>query len=190
MSRLSDDADGLPPLHNHIFKRGDRFQDAAGLNRNWPAGRGVFASAARTFFSWINEEDHLRFISIQRGADIAAVFTRLCAAMAVVGRRLTFQHSGEYGYLSSCPTNLGTGLRVSFHIRLPRSGRSPEFYAICAQYHLAVRGTAGEHSAVSDDIYDISNKRRLGPSEVQCLQECLEGAVKLIDLEKSLARAS
>ena len=67
---------------NHIFRQGDRFQEAAGLNRNWPNGRGVFANAGRTFFVWVNEEDHLRLISIQQGADIAAVFARLCAAVA------------------------------------------------------------------------------------------------------------
>ncbi|TAK99504.1 MAG: arginine kinase [Rhodospirillaceae bacterium] len=177
----------LPDAEDHIFERGDRFQEAAGLNRNWPGGRGVFANKARSFFAWVNEEDQLRLISIQRNADIAAAFARLCEAVETVERVLEFQRSDTYGYLSSCPTNLGTGLRASFHMRLPLSGGSQEFQNVCMQQRLAVRSIFGEQSAMSGNIYDISNKRRLGLSEVECLHEILEGAMKLIDLEKSFA---
>ena len=53
-----------------MFKEGDRFLDACGLNRNWPKGRGIFHNAAKTFLVWVNEEDELRIISMQNGADI------------------------------------------------------------------------------------------------------------------------
>lgn len=176
---------GLPE-HSHAFKRGDRFQDAAGLNRNWPEGRGVFANASQTFFCWVNEEDHLRVIAIQRNADIVLALAQLRAGMDVIAGDLTFQYSDTYGYISSCPTNLGTGLRISFRVKLPLSGKSPAFEAICARHHLAVRGISGEHEAIRGYVYEISNKRRLGLSEAACLQECLEGTSQLIDLEKSL----
>lgn len=63
-----------------LFKEGDRFLEAVGLNRDWPNGRGIFHNNDKTFLVWINEEDQLRIISMQPGADIKAVFDRLCRA--------------------------------------------------------------------------------------------------------------
>ena len=60
-----------------LFKEGDRFLEAAGMNRDWPEGRGIFMNYKKTFLVWINEEDQLRIISMQKGADIQQVFTRL-----------------------------------------------------------------------------------------------------------------
>ena len=170
---------------DHFFERGDRFDDAAGFNRHWPIGRGVFFNEARSFISWVNEEDHLRLISIQRNADISGVFARLCKAMEIIDQRLEFQHSDRLGYIASCPSNLGTGLRASFHIKLPLSGASGPFQEICAHHGLAVRGHAGERWPVERQFYDISNKHRLGLSEIQYLQNCVEGSRQLVELEKS-----
>ena len=58
-----------------LFKEGDRFLEACGLNRDWPSGRGIFHNKEKTFLTWVNEEDQLRIISMQKGADILAVFT-------------------------------------------------------------------------------------------------------------------
>jgi protein-arginine kinase len=63
-----------------LFKEGDRFLEACGLNRNWPEGRGIFHNDEKTFLTWVNEEDQLRIISMQQGADIGAVFSRLARA--------------------------------------------------------------------------------------------------------------
>ena len=170
---------------DHLFGRGDRFEDAAGVNRRWPNGRGVFCNEARSFFSWVNEEDHLRFISIQRDADISGVFARLCQAMEIIDGWCEFQYADRFGYVASCPSNLGTGLRASFHMKLPLSGGSGLFQAICAQHGLAVRSHAGERQPASTHVYDISNKHRLGQSEIKYLQDCVDGARQLIELEKS-----
>ena len=67
-----------------LFKEGDRFLEACGLNRNWPEGRGIFHNNEKTFLVWVNEEDQLRIISMQQGADIGAVFTRLSKAAAKI----------------------------------------------------------------------------------------------------------
>ena len=63
-----------------LFKEGDRFLEACGLNQDWPKGRGIFHNDAKTFLVWVNEEDQLRIISMQQGADIKEVFDRLCRA--------------------------------------------------------------------------------------------------------------
>jgi hypothetical protein len=169
------------------FDGADRFQQAAGICRAWPEGRGVFSNPAQTLQLWVNEEDHLRIISVQEGADIGAVYARLQRACQHLEQSLHFQHSARYGYLASCPSNLGTGLRASFHIHLPLSGSCPAFRALCAQHAIAVRSVTGEAGAQRGAVYDISNQRRLGLSPLRCMQELLVGTEKIIALENSLS---
>lgn len=106
-----------------LFKQGDRFLEAAGLNRDWPEGRGIFHNNDKTFLVWINEEDQLRIISMQEGSDILEVFTRLARATQEIEKVVRFAHSEELGFLTSCPTNLGTALRASVHVSLPNLGK-------------------------------------------------------------------
>jgi len=150
-----------------LFKEGDRFLEACGLNRDWPEGRGIFHNNDKTFLVWVNEEDQLRIISMQPGADIGAVFTRLSKACAHIEGVASFAHDSHLGYITSCPTNLGTALRASVHIALPNLGvKMDEFQKIADQYNVQIRGIHGEHSESADHVYDISNRRRLGRSEV------------------------
>ena len=150
-----------------LFKEGDRFLEACGLNRDWPDGRGIFHNNDKTFLVWVNEEDQLRIISMQPGADIGAVFTRLATAANEIEKIAKFAHSKTTGYITSCPTNLGTALRASVHIHLPKLGAAKDkFQAIADKYNVQIRGAHGEHTETNDHIYDISNKRRLGLSEV------------------------
>lgn len=117
-------ADQAQLIADHfLFKEGDRFLEACGLNRDWPAGRGIFHNNEKTFLVWINEEDQLRIISMQKGADILAVFTRLSKAAAEIEKVAEFAHDDHLGYITSCPTNLGTALRASVHIKLPLLGK-------------------------------------------------------------------
>ena len=149
-----------------LFKEGDRFLEACGLNRNWPKGRGIYHNDEKTFLVWVNEEDQLRIISMQQGADIGQVFDRLSRAASGIEARAKFLHNGHVGYITSCPTNLGTALRASVHIKLPNLMRDmPRFEAIANQFNVQIRGSHGEHSDTSDGVFDISNKRRLGRSE-------------------------
>lgn len=170
-----------------LFKEGDRFLEACGLNRDWPDGRGIFHNNEKTFLVWVNEEDQLRIISMQQGADIGAVFTRLATAAGKIEQVARFAHDSHLGYITSCPTNLGTALRASVHIKLPKLGaRMPEFEAIADQFHVQIRGIHGEHSESADHIYDISNKRRLGRSEVDLVQDMYNGVKAMIAKEKEL----
>jgi len=73
-----------------LFKNDDRFLREAGGYNFWPVGRGIFCNKDKTFLTWINEEDHLRFISMQKGGDLAAVYTRLvsvCIFIFIFGMR-------------------------------------------------------------------------------------------------------
>lgn len=171
------------------FHRADRYQDAGGLNRNWPDGRGVFANTAQTFSVWVNEEDHLRFISITPNADIAGAYARLRAGVETAGRSLSFQHTERLGHITSCPTNLGPALRAGFRIKLPLSGGSAGFDTLCRRHHLTVRGAGGEHVRVAESTYEISSRARLGLTDLQCLHDLLAAVAELIDLEKNHTHA-
>ena len=170
-----------------LFKAGDRFLEAAGLNRDWPQGRGIYHNDEKTFLVWVNEEDQLRIISMQMGGDIKAVFSRLSTAIKAIEEKVGFLYTDHLGYLTSCPTNLGTAMRASVHIRLPKLATDmPAFEAIAERHHLQIRGIHGEHSESEGGVYDISNLRRLGVTEVECVQDMVDGVVELISTEKSL----
>ncbi len=170
-----------------LFKQGDRFLESVGVNRDWPKNRGIFFSEDKKFLVWISEEDSMRIISMQQGADIAEVFTRLSTALDYINEHITFAFDDVRGFYTTCPTNLGTAMRASVHIRIPKFSASENFNAICGTLGLSIRGVHGEHSESSDGIYDISNKRRLGVTEREIYQQLYDGVKKLIEIEKSLA---
>jgi len=170
-----------------LFKEGDRFLDAAGLNRNWPEGRGIYHNTDKTFLVWVNEEDQLRIISMQQGGDIKEVFTRLVNAIKSIETKVPFSYTNHLGYITSCPTNLGTAMRASVHIALPRLAKDMEaFKVITDKHHLQIRGIHGEHSESEGGVYDISNLRRLGVTEVEAVQDMYDGVLALIEAEKAL----
>lgn len=169
-----------------LFKEGDRFLAACNLNRDWPDGRGIFHNDAKSFLVWVNEEDQLRIISMQKGAGIAEVFKRLCDACAHIKTVCDFAHDEHLGYITSCPTNLGTALRASVHIKLPKLMKNKDkFNSIADQFHVQIRGIHGEHTETNDGIFDISNKRRLGRSEQELVQDMIDGVRALIEAEKA-----
>jgi len=150
-----------------LFKGGDKYLISAGLERDWPNARGIFHNDAKTFLVWINEEDHLRIISMQKGSNIPQVFKRLAMAAGKIEEKAVFAHDDHLGYISTCPTNLGTGLRASVHIKLPKLAKNQDILkAIAKKYLVQVRGIHGEHTESDDGIFDISNWRRLGRNEI------------------------
>jgi len=125
---------------------------------------------------------------MQPGADILAVFTRLSTAAGLIEKVAKFAHDDHLGYITSCPTNLGTALRASVHIKLPFLGKNKDkFNAIADKYYVQIRGIHGEHTETDDGVFDISNKRRLGRSERDLVQDMYDGVKAMIAAEKELA---
>ena len=186
-----DEATKTRLIEDHfLFKEGDRFLESAGLNRDWPEGRGIFHNNDKTFLVWVNEEDQLRIISMEAGGDIRRVFTRLSRAVGELQKRLTFAFDERLGYLTSCPTNLGTAMRASVHIRLPRLAKSMDrFREICDRHELQIRGVHGEHSESEGGVFDISNRRRLGITEVEAVRQMSQGITELIEEETKLSES-
>jgi creatine kinase/arginine kinase len=169
------------------FPKGDKFQDAAGINRDFPDSRGIFSSRDKNFMIWINEEDHLRIISMDASADISGVFNRLCRGLNYLSTRLEFAFDKRYGFLTSCPTNIGTAMRAGVHIRLKKLEKNQGLLKkLVARYQLQIRGTHGEKTSVEKAIFDISNKQRLGISETLIIQNLHSGLTAIIEAEKNL----
>jgi len=174
-------------IQKQAFPRGDRFQDAAGINRDFPDSRGIFTSQGSHFMIWVNEEDHLRIISMESSADISGVFNRLCRGLDHLSIGLKFACDKRYGFLTSCPTNIGTAMRAGVHIRLRKlEQRQGLLTEMADQYHLQIRGTRGEKTSVERGIFDISNKPRLGIPENQIIQNLHTGLAAIIEAERSL----
>jgi len=125
---------------------------------------------------------------MQKGSNIRQVFERLSIAAAKIESKAKFANDEHFGYITSCPTNMGTGMRASVHIHLPKlgNGKPDLFHQIADKYHCDIRGAHGEHSDTSDGIFDISNKRRLGRHEVDLVQDMYNGVKAMIKAEKSL----
>jgi creatine kinase len=187
--------DGMTPsvqkqmIEDHFLFRDDDpvLGDANGYD-NWPSGRGIFFSNNKRFLVWVNEEDHLRIISMQPGGNLAEVWKRLVKGLQTLEKKLTFAHHPKFGYLTFCPTNLGTTLRASVHIRIPNLSQQKDFRAICEKLNLQPRGVHGEHSDSVGGVYDISNKRRMGLSEIEAVQEMRRGVEHIIKLERELQK--
>jgi len=170
-----------------LFKEGDRFLQAANACRYWPSGRGIYHNDAKTFLVWCNEEDHLRIISMQQGGNLGQVYSRLVNAVNDIEKRVPFSHHDRLGFLTFCPTNLGTTIRASVHIKVPKLAKDySKLESVGNKYNLQVRGTTGEHTEAVGGVYDISNRRRLGLTEYQAVKEMYDGITELIKIEKSL----
>ena len=125
---------------------------------------------------------------MQQGAGIKEVFDRLCRAATAIEQVAEFARDDHLGYITSCPTNLGTALRASVHIKLPKLMKNKEkFNSIADQYYVQIRGIHGEHTETNDGVFDISNRRRLGRSERELVQDMINGVRALIDAEKAEA---
>lgn len=97
---------------------------ASGMARDWPDARGIWHNHKKNFLIWVNEEDHTRVISMQKGGNMQAVFDRFCTGLKQVEslikkRGYDFMWNQHLGYVLTCPSNLGTGLRAGVHVKIP-----------------------------------------------------------------------
>ena len=185
----------MPSTNRFLFQKPSQrnLLTNAGAARDWPDNRGIFHNTAKTALCWVNEEDHCRIISMEKGGDVKSVFERFARISAALktaaegsGSKLMF--SDRLGFLGTCPSNLGTGLRGSVMIALPQFNKNvPLLEEVCDAFNLQPRGSAGEHSAAEGAKFDVSNKQRLGFTEVQLMQKMIDGVTKVISLEEKLA---
>lgn len=133
----------------------------------------------------------MRIVSMQKGDDVQAVFARfinLCDGVQKVLKQegYDFMHTEHHGYILTCPSNLGTGLRAGSMVKLPLLSQRSDFKKALAAKGLQARGTAGVDSASKGGIFDISNADRLGKSEVDLVNTMIEGVATCVECEKLL----
>ncbi|XP_063067703.1 creatine kinase, mitochondrial 2a (sarcomeric) [Engraulis encrasicolus] len=166
----------------------------AGMARDWPDARGIWHNNEKTFLIWINEEDHTRVISMEKGGNMKRVFDRFCRGLKQVEKLISergweFMWNEHLGYVLTCPSNLGTGLRAGVHVKIPHLSKDvARLDKILEALRLQKRGTGGVDTACVGDTFDISNLDRLGRSEVELVQMVVDGVNYLIECEKKLEK--
>ncbi len=187
-------------LATKLRKEGMLFQDLddktilfnSGSSRDWPHSRGVYVSKNRHISCWVNEEDHCCIAALENGANIRGAFENFAKLSETFRGVLESKghfvmHHKTLGFLSTCPINIGTALRASVKIKLPKLivHRSRLKY-LCTQYHLNIRGEDGEGISATGNVLDICNKEMIGFTETELVQKLIEGVTKIIQAEQSL----
>ena len=135
----------------------------------------------------VNEEDHIREQYFIKGFHLLKGYEYLNGIDDVIGDCVQFAYDERWGYLTACPTNLGTGMRASVMLFLPAITKQPELLHALKQHMkkqgLTVRGVYGEGSEADGYMYQISNEITLGPSEQQILDEVGEAVCKIAEAE-------
>ena len=134
----------------------------------------------------VNEEDHLREQYIFKGVDLLKAYERISAVDDGLGAQFDFAFDEKLGYLTACPSNLGTGMRASVMMFLPGlvwNGELKKLLPILKKGGMTVRGAFGEGSSAEGCVYQISNERTLGSSEVEILDGMIETMLNVCELE-------
>jgi protein arginine kinase len=149
--------------------------------------RGIVLGPDEGLSLMINEEDHLRLQTMASGFQLAEAWTRADAADDELNQGLDFAFSDEIGFLTSCPTNAGTGLRASVLIHLPALVLLDEIQKVLKsimQVGLNVRGLYGENSEVMGNLFQISNQTTLGRSERDSIESLERVTRQILDTEE------
>lgn len=140
----------------------------------------------------INEEDHLRAQVFSSGLQPDDVWQRIERLDDALMQRLPMAWSEEFGFLTSCPTNTGTGLRLSVMLHLPGLVWSEDVDRatnVCQKIHLAVRGLYGEGSRALGDFYQVSNQITLGRDEARIREDVMLAVGRIVKWEQDVREA-
>lgn len=154
-------------------------------------GKAVLISADESISIMVNEEDHLRIQVLREGFSLKEAAETADRIDTLLSENLDFAFDPELGYLTQCPTNLGTGLRASVMLHLPgltESGAMPRIASNLSKLGLTIRGTYGEGSKSIGALYQLSNQITLGLSENEAIENLRSITVQLMEEERK-ARA-
>jgi protein arginine kinase len=180
--------DEMPPddrllLHErHLVSR-----ELAGLDPQRPVRSGAAVYLTRGTGVMVNEEDHLRLQSLESGLRINEAFNAVSSLETELGERVPYAFHREFGFLTACPTNAGTGLRASVLIHLPGLVLTKEIAKVLAglqQVGLTYRGLYGEGSEVVGNFFQISNQTTLGRTEGELLDYLTRVVTHVIEREQ------
>jgi len=151
-------------------------------------GSGLVVNRAETFSVMINEEDHLRMQALRPGFQTREAWQAIDKLDSTLEKKLNFAFDNELGYLTACPTNLGTGMRVSAMLHLPGLVLSEQINPIVQSVNklgLAVRGLYGEGTEALGNVFQVSNQMTLGESETVIVERLEKVLAQIIEHEEN-----
>src|SRR5205814_6425200 len=154
--------------------------------------RGVAIGENETLSIMINEEDHLRLQVLRSGLQLEEAWEQINQVDDLLESKLDYSFHPRFGYLTACPTNVGTGIRVSVMLHLPAlklTGEIEKVFRAAKDMRLAVRGLYGEGTEATGDFYQISNQSTLGKSEEDIISDFKHLVIpKIIEYEQHARR--
>src|SRR5215470_16372666 len=152
------------------------------------AGSGLVLNRDESLCFMINEEDHLRMQALRPGLQLRQAWTAIDQADSQLEKKLEFAFSPEWGYLTACPTNIGTGIRVSAMLHLPGLVLAEQINPIIQSVNklgLAVRGLYGEGTEALGNVFQVSNQMTLGESESAIVERIEKVLAQIIEHEEN-----
>jgi protein arginine kinase len=153
--------------------------------------RGVAVVPSESFTAMVNEEDHLRMQTFKTGLQLDDCWKQINKIDNMIEKKVDYAFDPQFGYLTACPTNLGTGIRVSVMLHLPAlkmTGQIEKFLNAAKDSDLVVRGLFGEGTEAMGDFFQLSNQVTLGFSETEIVENFSKNVVPKIVEYETLAR--
>jgi len=150
---------------------------------------GVILREDESVSVMLNEEDHIRIQAIRAGNNLKSAYEEADKMDDLMEDKIEYAFDKDFGYLTSCPTNIGTGMRASFMVHLPyleKIGHLKNLIQTLGKFGVAVRGIYGEGTEPSGSIYQISNQRTLGKSEQEIMDTLQNITVQIIEKERNM----
>jgi len=151
-------------------------------------GSGLVLNKEETLCMMLNEEDHLRMQALRPGLQLRSAWLAIDQVDSALERRLDYAFSNDLGYLTACPTNIGTGIRVSAMLHLPALVLSEQINQIIQAVNklgLAVRGLYGEGTEALGNVFQVSNQMTLGEAETDIVERLNKVLTQLIEHEEN-----
>lgn len=148
---------------------------------------GILLNDAEDISIMINEEDHLRIQVMKPGFNLDEALSDAIKVDEKISSKINYAYNDKYGFLTACPTNLGTGLRASVMLHLPAlrlTGKIEKVLEVVNKVNLNVRGVYGEGTEAIGDLYQVSNKISLGVTEEEIVENVKLIVQKLIEQER------
>jgi protein arginine kinase len=206
LSQLREATSSVPSMAHSVLLRIDELglddrlllherhlvsKELAGLDPQHPVRTGAAVFLSGDVGVMVNEEDHLRIQALQSGFEVSEAYAAAERLDREIGRQVPFAFHNEFGYLTACPTNTGTGMRASVLIHLPGLVLTKEIGKVLAglqQMGLTYRGLYGEGSEVVGNFFQISNQTTLGKSEDDLLDHLMRVVRHVIEREEEARR--
>lgn len=154
--------------------------------------RGLLVNKDESISIMVNEEDHLRIQVLYPGLQLNKAWEKVDNIDDILENHLEYAYDAEKGFLTACPTNVGTGMRASVMIHLPAltmTKQAPRIFSALGQLGLAVRGLYGEGTEAIGNIYQISNQITLGQKETEIIQSLTAVTRQIIEKEEEIRGA-